>query len=626
MNVLLVNMPFAAIRPAIGVSLLKAHLEAMGLSARVLYLNLTFAQIVGSADYHYVAEIAPSQGLAGDWIFSRTAFGPREAADAAYLETFLARFPKFSATPSGVATLERCRAATEGFLEDCLNQAHWEECDLVGFTSTFTQHVASLALARRLKQRFPHLRIAFGGGNCEAEMGLQLHRSFPFVDFVCSGEADRSFPRLLEALINGREVRLIPGVISRYQGESRYLSLAPERIENLDSLPYPEYSDFFEQHATAFPNEKRPAAVLMETSRGCWWGQKHHCTFCGLNGTSMTFRSKSAARVLDEIAELCRRYQACFIEVVDNILDMRYFHDLIPELKKRRLRLGLFYETKANLTKEQIRALHDAGVVCIQPGIESFSTDALRIMRKGTTAVQNVQLLKWCKEIGLKVFWNLIYGFPGEDPAEYQRTAAIMQSIHHLEPAVGFGAIRLDRFSPNFFAAKELGISNVRPDRNYRYIYDVAERDLFDLAYYFEHDYADGRDPESYVGEAYEAFRKWQRTADSRGLVYAEHGENLAIWDLRARAAKTLTILAGYQKAVYLYCDQNRSLNDIKAFLAKSNSGDAPIEGFLEEMTLSKLMIYLDRRYLSLAIRDPKAGEPLKHDTEKVRAQKHLVF
>ena len=54
--------------------------------------------------------------------------------------------------------------------------------------------------------------------------------------------------------------------------------------------------------------------------------------------------------------------------MVDKILDMHYFRDLIPELQRRQLKLGLFYETKANLTKQQVGALHDAGIESIQQG------------------------------------------------------------------------------------------------------------------------------------------------------------------------------------------------------------------------------------------------------------------
>ena len=55
----------------------------------------------------------------------------------------------------------------------------------------------------------------------------------------------------------------------------------------------------------------------------------------------------------------------------------------MPALAARRLHLELFYEVKANLKKAQVRLLRDAGVRVIQPGIESFSTRVLDIMRRG---------------------------------------------------------------------------------------------------------------------------------------------------------------------------------------------------------------------------------------------------
>jgi ribosomal peptide maturation radical SAM protein 1 len=605
MNVLFVSMPFAAIRPAIGVSLLKSHLQKMGISARVLYLNMRFARVFGYGDYGYIAERTPTQSLAGDWVFGRCAFGPRDESDKEYLQAFDERFSKFGPTGAGIAALLRARAAAEPFLQDCLNQVDWRQHDVIGFTSTFAQTTASLALAQRIKERFPRTTIVFGGANCEAEMGLQLHRSFPFVDLVLSGEADLSFPRAMRAIIGGEDPADIPGVISRRNGRSCYVSLMPDRVEDLDTLPYPDYADYFEQFASVCPSYTPHAGVLVESSRGCWWGEKHHCTFCGLNGTSMAFRSKTAARVLDEITELCRRYKSQFVEMVDNILDMHYFRDLVPELARRKLKLGLFYETKANLTKEQLHALYDAGIHSIQPGIESFSTDILQRMRKGTSAAQNIQLLKWCKETGVKPFWNIIYGFPGENPADYEETVRIIECISHLQPPFGFGAIRLDRFSPNFVFADELGLCNVRPDRSYGYIYDLPQQDLSELAYYFEHDYTDGRDPLEYTGAAFAAVRRWQREPDPKGLLFADHGDALAIWDFRLGAKRTLTILAGYERLVYLYCDQNRPLRQIRTFLADRQHSGAPLEEFLSRLIAGRLMIQLDGRYLSLAVRSP---------------------
>jgi ribosomal peptide maturation radical SAM protein 1 len=633
MNVLFVNMPFGMIRPAIGVSLLKGHLQQIGVPSRVLYLNIGFSNLAGAVDFGYIAA-APPESLAGDWVFSQCLFSQRDEADAAYLEAYIQRgmylqehferAPMVTQGGSATAPLTHARALAKEFLDDSFERIDWQSYDVVGFTSTFAQHVASLALAKRIKQRFPHLWTVFGGANCEGEMGLQLHRSFPFVDFVCIGEADLTFPRLIEALRDQNEVVQIPGLICRLHGHSHYSSLIPERVKDLNTLPYPDYADFFEQVVDLKPSSSRSTAVqdfagpsveqvgvLMESSRGCWWGEKQHCTFCGLNGTSMTFRSKSATRVLDEITYLCNRYKARFVEMVDNILDMHYFTDLLPELQKRRLQLGLFYETKANLSKEQVRQLRDAGIASIQPGIESLSTNVLRLMRKGTSAMQNVQLLKWCQELGLKPFWNLLWGFPGENPSDYEAIAKAMDWLHHLPPPSSFGNIRLDRFSPNFVSAAQVGLSNIRPDHSYQYVYDLSAEELKNLAYYFEHDYSDGRDPKTYVRETARAIARWKKASPNRGLVYADHGDKMAIWDFRSGDEPALTTLAGHERDIYLHCDQNRSLQQIKFRVSDWEIADSELEAFLERIIAKKLMLTLDGRYLSLAVPASKMHQSL---------------
>jgi radical SAM superfamily enzyme YgiQ (UPF0313 family) len=148
--------------------------------------------------------------------------------------------------------------------------------------------------------------------------------------------------------------------------------------------PSPIYDDFFERLARSpFRAELSPeVAILFESSRGCWWGAKSHCTFYGLNAATMKFRSKPAAQVAEEILDLAARYKILKFVAIDDIIDLKHVRDLLPLLKESDCDLELFYETKANLTKEQVRAFRDAGVIELQPGIESLSTPILRLMRK----------------------------------------------------------------------------------------------------------------------------------------------------------------------------------------------------------------------------------------------------
>ena len=597
MRVLFVNMPFGSVRPAIGISLLKAHLARLGVASDIAYLNLRLVERLGWDDFHAISDLSPPQSLMGDWVFAACVFDRLPKRD--YIDMLASRFETSlgSDLDDMARRLNRAREMARVFLDECLTAVDWSAYDVVGFTTTFTQTLASVALAQRVKGRFPSTTIVFGGANCEGEMGLQLHRSFPVIDVVCSGEADLSFPALVEALRSGDDAHAIPGVIARRNGSSFYASLQPERIQDLDTLPYPDYDDYFEQCRRILPNPTQ-SAVLMESSRGCWWGEKSHCTFCGLNGLSMAYRAKSQQRALDELLSLTSRYATPRVEMVDNILDMHYFRELLPELKRREIGLDLFYETKANLKKDQVQLLREAGVATIQPGIESFSTPVLRLMRKGTTALQNVQLLKWCKQFGVTCHWNLIYGFPGEDPADYASMVALIGSLHHLDPPSGVGPVRLDRFSPYFVEAEQLGLCNVRPDRSYQYVYDLPEGDLANLAYYFEHEYADGREHRSYAQGLHEAFARWTANADKSGLVYVDDGVTLRIQDYRVGTTTPATNLTGIDRALYVACDQQRSFGQLVELAGSATV----VEAFVHAMLERRLLASADDRFLSLAL------------------------
>jgi radical SAM superfamily enzyme YgiQ (UPF0313 family) len=60
-------------------------------------------------------------------------------------------------------------------------------------------------------------------------------------------------------------------------------------------LDYTSFLDSIDRH---FPNGAVETTLLFETSRGCWWGEHSHCTFCGLNGSTMLYRSMAPENTL----------------------------------------------------------------------------------------------------------------------------------------------------------------------------------------------------------------------------------------------------------------------------------------------------------------------------------------
>lgn len=491
-----------AYRPSIQLGLLKSLAAAHGFPARTFHANLSFAAQIG-ADYYQL--LAQHRGrMVGEWLFSLEAF--QDAApdpDSHMVEELAGDLSYLAGSPEELREkLAKTRHVDiPSYLDSLVDAFPWQEAAVVGFSSNFQQNTASFALARRLKKHYPHIFTIFGGANFDGDMGPELVRTVDCIDAAVIGEGDNAFPKLLEALAAGTDVSTIPGIARRLDGQVKVTPPLPP-TGRLDDLPTPDYEEYFRlaEDVGILPHAgHRKVWLPIETARGCWWGAKQHCTFCGLNATTMQFRSKSPQRVLDELAQQARRYRSFHFEAVDNILDMAYLKNLFPLLAEDETGYEFFYEVKANLTREQLRLMARAGVTYIQPGLESLSSNVLRLMRKGVRAVQNVNLLRWSQYYGIHVSWNLLWGFPGETEQDYAQQAAVIPHLLHLRPPSAASRIWLERFSPLFTGQDTCPVRDRTPERSYRYIYP-DDVDLDQVAYFFDYQLESGLPDSTYAG------------------------------------------------------------------------------------------------------------------------------
>src|SRR5262249_9118704 len=131
------------------------------------------------------------------------------------------------------------------FLDACVDRFRVADFSVVGFTSTFEQNLASLALAYVIKARVPPKAIVVGRAHREGVLGLEMHRRFPWVDFVCSGECDDTFPQLVKHIAADATIDRLPGLIHRRHGTSM-LGAPADRVHDMDRLPDPDYADYFD--------------------------------------------------------------------------------------------------------------------------------------------------------------------------------------------------------------------------------------------------------------------------------------------------------------------------------------------------------------------------------------------
>ncbi len=627
-DVCLVNMPYAALaRPSIALGLLQGILERDGISVMVAPACLWFAEIVGTTPYHLPDVRIPVTFLAGEWTFAAAAFPDQRERDEQYLEQLRDAFPVLKRGPAGgademIAELRKLRAAATEFIDVAARRILDSRPLIVGCTSTFQQQVASLALLRRIRELDPSVITMLGGANCETTMGEATHRSFPWVDYVVSGEADGVITPLCGlAIKQGRDVApddLPRGVLGPcHRTPGRRPRVLPRALyRDLDALPTPRYDDHLDAVAGSPLRDDIIPGLPLETSRGCWWGARHQCTFCGLNGSSMTFHSKSPDRVLTEIRELEERYEISNFEVVDNILDMTYFETLLPQLARERPR-RLFYEVKANLGRRHVEMMVKAGVIWAQPGIENLHTEVLRLMDKGIRGWQNVQLLKWSRELGLRLSWSVLWDFPGERDEWYREMAGWVPRLEHLQPPAGLARLRYDRYSVYFNEAERMGL-RLEPVPAMSFVYPVDAADLARLTYFFGaapvKETALGADSglasRPGVRALGLAVRKWNDNFDrslSPVLSMRDTGDRLHIIDTRSCAVAPRQTLTGLARAICLAADAAPSENRLAAVIRQqydASASEQEVREASQRLVADGLILPLDGHLVGLAIKD----------------------
>ena len=493
-QVLLIVPPFHALKfPSLGVHLLQACGREAGFRVQVLYATMLLASIIGEELHEDICE-ASEGTFAGERFFARCAFGlpplgrrasrmyepdwvvgPNKDWEIGF--DFDSGDGKKPITLSMLRRLERC---ADGYLDIVARAVSKRSYKIVGCTTTFQQTAASMALLGRIKGLNKDTITILGGANCEGEMAHGIASLPSGIDYIFSGESELTFVRFVRDILAGSppQSRLIQG----------------EPCRDMDALPMPAYEEFYEQRRRFLPMTKVPAEqteISYETSRGCWWGQKHHCTFCGFNEEAIAIRQKSPGRVIEELRALLDSCPARTVSMTDSIMPYAYFRTLLPRLAGERLGATIFYEQKANLSLPHILALKRAGITSIQAGIESLSSRLLTLMKKGVQARQNLMLLRFARAAGVRLYWNLLWGFPADDVKAYEETLGILPLLHHLQPPHGFVHLSVDRFSPYYSQPTEFGVRTIKPLAGY---YDFLPKgvDVEGIAYHFTAEYPCG--------------------------------------------------------------------------------------------------------------------------------------
>jgi hypothetical protein len=214
-------------------------------------------------------------------------------------------------------------------------------------------------------------------------------------------------------------------------------------------------------------------------------------------------------------------------------------------------------------------------------------------MKKGVSAEQNINLLRYARAVGVWLGWNILYALPGDKVAEYQQTLEFIPLLRHLQPPLGLSHLSLERFSPYFMNSVHYGIENLRPIGAYRALLP-EHADVAKIAYHFEGDYESGsKENVGLIQELDAEVNRWQRAWESD-----EEIPSLAVSELNDNSYLLLDTrgIEGTQEINFLNAARTR--------VALTGRAKSPQD--LQWALERKIVVQLDSRNVPLATAEPK--------------------
>lgn len=279
--------------------------------------------------------------------------------------------------------------------------------DVVGMTAYTLCFYDALSMARTVKANAPAAKVVMGGPHIDLYPEETL--AHPEIDFLVEGDGEIPFLALLRALESASEdFSTVPSLHYR-DAAGRPVRTERHRIgKNLDELPYPCRDDIEGGgYFNPFFSDQRFATI--STSRGCPFS----CTFCDV--TDRLYRYRSTDNMLGEIEYLIETRGIRSFFIVDDMFNIttKRVIEFCKAIDQRGLKIRWIFRGRVDqVTDEMVAACAKAGCVHIIFGVEDFTDDGLKAIKKKITTDQVRNVFALVRRYGIKTTANFIIGFP----------------------------------------------------------------------------------------------------------------------------------------------------------------------------------------------------------------------
>ncbi|MGF7186748.1 radical SAM superfamily enzyme YgiQ (UPF0313 family) [Desulfitispora alkaliphila] len=319
--------------------------------------------------------------------------------------------------------IEILEATVNAHQEDLLGKIYLQKADLVAFSCYIWNIELVLKIAQDLKKVAPATKILLGGPEVSFD-GEETLAQHEYIDYIITGEGEKSFYTLLHALKKGENyhrLMQVGGLVWRNKG--RILSNPVGEALELSSLSAPYYGDL------KYLENK---IVYFEASRGC----PFNCSYC-LSSATTGVRFFSMEKVKEQLGLLiaARVKQVKFVDRTFNAnkeFAMEVWRFLVDNAEGD---INFHFEISADLLdQESIEFLKGIpkGLFQFEIGVQSTNKDTLGEINRGVKfdkLTESVKRLREQRNIHLHL--DLIAGLPEEN---YESFAQSFNDVIALKP------------------------------------------------------------------------------------------------------------------------------------------------------------------------------------------------
>ena len=622
-NVLLISMPFAGIDiPSIPLAVLEAYLKEKNVEIKTKHLYLKVAEIFGINKYNFLIN-PPNDSYTAQMIFSKYVFPEHWKENEKRFEEYFNK--KNTHKNICYLSFRDYEKNIDTFYEHFFEKVEWQNYDIIGFTLNYGQFLPSLAIAKKIKELNSEKIIVFGGSRTVGDLGKRTLETFPYIDFIVSGDGEEPLYLLATEYENYKS---IPNLIYRNQDKITW-NQTDSNID-LNILPIPFYDSFYEEMNTVSPEIQQffhyNGKIPIEISRGCYWNK---CTFCNLNIQHKKYREKNVDKIIEEINFLSNKYKILNFQIVSNTLLVKDQINLCKKIKQLGKDFSFFAEARADrLKSDDYKLLKEAGFDIIQTGIESLSSNYLKKMNKGVRVIDNIAALKFCKENEIINRYNLIVDYPNEETVDFEETKETVKLFkQYLEP-------------PQICCLRILYGSEIfcNPDKYNISQFEYADIDklmfpqnILEKGICFVYSYEKSRND---ISKWEKLINKWkieremlkiegirsQSIIDQLIFYYVDGGNFIKIYDKRDLNNIQIYNLNEIERKIFISCIDIITFDELKEKLTDISENDLidALDSFVE----CGIIFKEDDRYLAL----PLSHSKVYRDINKEKSEQNILI